>query len=76
MIPLGVKTCGETEFDIFEAKNASLIQGRLLCIEAKSSKMRFLPKNDPFWGKNVRESELGIYKIPSIQEKLYIDARI
>jgi ribosomal protein S3 len=25
---LGVKTCGESEFDIFEAKNVSLIQGR------------------------------------------------
>jgi hypothetical protein len=24
----GVKTCGESEFDIFEAKNTSLIQGR------------------------------------------------
>jgi hypothetical protein len=28
MTPLGVKTYGESEFDIFEAKNASLIQGR------------------------------------------------
>jgi hypothetical protein len=30
MTPLGVKTCGESEFDIFEAKNASLIQGRCI----------------------------------------------
>src|SRR3569623_1531827 len=36
--PLGVKTCGESEFDIFEAKNASMIQGRPVCIEAKSRK--------------------------------------
>ena len=39
--------------------------------------MRFLPKNDPFLGKNVRgESEFDIYKIPRIQEKLYIDEKI
>jgi hypothetical protein len=28
MTPLGVKTCGESEFEIFKAKNASLIQER------------------------------------------------
>jgi hypothetical protein len=28
MTPVGVKTWGESEFNIFEAKNASLIQGR------------------------------------------------
>jgi hypothetical protein len=28
MIPLGVKTCGESEFDIFEEKKLFLIQGR------------------------------------------------
>jgi hypothetical protein len=26
--PLEVKTCRESEFDIFEAQNASLVQGR------------------------------------------------
>jgi hypothetical protein len=28
MISIGIKTCGKFEFDIYEAKNASLIQGR------------------------------------------------
>jgi hypothetical protein len=28
MTPLGIKTCGESEFGIFEEKNAFLIQGR------------------------------------------------
>jgi hypothetical protein len=28
MTPLGVKTCEESEFDIFEAKKRFLIQGR------------------------------------------------
>jgi hypothetical protein len=28
--PLGVKTCGESKFDIFKAKNAFLIQGKLV----------------------------------------------
>jgi hypothetical protein len=51
MTPLGVKTCGESEFKIFEAKNTSLIQRRRMCIKAKSRKMRFSLKNDPFWDK-------------------------
>jgi hypothetical protein len=53
MTPLGVKTCGDTKFDIFEAKKPSLIQGRLYILKRKAAKMRFLPKNEPFWGKNA-----------------------
>jgi hypothetical protein len=37
MTPLGVKTCKESEFDIFEAKKRFLDSGKacVLCIEAK-----------------------------------------
>ena len=38
MTPLGVKICEESEFDIFEAKNASLIQGRPVYLSTKSQK--------------------------------------
>ena len=56
MIPLGVKTCEKFEFDIFEAKKRFPDSGKS-CIEAKSRKMQILPKNDPFWGKNVWEKK-------------------
>ena len=54
MTPLGVKTCGESEFDIFEAKKRFPDSGKACVLKRKVAKMRFLPKNDPFWGKNVR----------------------
>ena len=45
-------THGESEFDK-KRKNASLIQGSTCVLKQKVAKMRFLPKNDPFWGKHV-----------------------
>ena len=48
-----------------------------LYIERKVAKMRFLLRNDPFFGvKMCGESEFNIYKILRIQEKLFIDAKI
>jgi hypothetical protein len=44
-----------------------------LCIEAKSHKMRFSPKNEL---KMCEESEFGIYKISRVHGKLNIDAKI
>jgi hypothetical protein len=40
MIPLWVKTCGESEFDIFEAKKRFHDSGKACVIEAKSHKNR------------------------------------
>jgi hypothetical protein len=55
MTPLGVKTCGKFEFEIFEANS-----GKAHCVsKRKVAKMRFLPKNDPFWGKNVHKYSTG-----------------
>src|SRR4051812_21197336 len=54
MSPLVVKTCGKSEFDIFEAKNTSLIQGSL-CMEAKShifANFRFNIQTFPESGKH------------------------
>jgi hypothetical protein len=52
MILLGVKTCGEFEFDIFEAKKRFPDSGKAYCVlKRKVAKMRFLPKNDSFWVK-------------------------
>ena len=59
MIPLGIKTCGESEdfshgfpeFDIFEAKKRFPDSGNVYCVlKRKVAKMRFLPKNDPLLG--------------------------
>jgi hypothetical protein len=41
MTPLGVKTCGESEFEILETKNASLIQRRLVYLSEKSQNATF-----------------------------------
>ena len=58
MTPLGVKTCGESEFDIFEAKKRFPDSGKAYYVlKRKVAKMRLLPKNDSFWGKNVREKK-------------------
>ncbi len=55
MTPLGIKTCGESEFDIFEVKRRFPDSGKVYCVlKRKVAKMQFLPKNDPFCGKNVR----------------------
>jgi hypothetical protein len=46
MTPLGVETYGKSEFDIFEAKNTSLIQGRPVYLSKKSKnriQIAFLP---------------------------------
>jgi hypothetical protein len=60
MTPLAVKTCGESEFDIFKAKKRFSDSGKAYCVlKRKVAKMRFLPKNEK-----------------EIQEKLYIDAKI
>jgi hypothetical protein len=49
MAPLGVKTCAESEFDIFEAKKRFPDAGKVYCVlKRKVSKMRVLPKKDPF----------------------------
>ena len=45
MTPLGVKTCGESEFDIFEAKKRFPDSGKACVLKRKVAKMRFLPKN-------------------------------
>ena len=73
MTPLGVKTCGESKFDIFEAKKRFSDSGKVCVLKRKVTKMQFLPKNEV---KMCGESEFDIYKIPRIQEKLYIDAKI
>ena len=75
MTPLGVKICGESEFDIFETKkNDCLIQGRRIVYwSEKSKKCDFRLQTTK---KMCGESEFDIYKIPRIQEKLYIDAKI
>jgi hypothetical protein len=55
MIPLGVKICRESEFDISEAKKRFPDSGKMYCVlKRKVAKMQLLPKNDPFLGKNVR----------------------
>ena len=73
MISLGVKTCEESEVTFSKWKTLPWFREGVLCIWSEKIKMRFLLKSDPFWGKNVR----GIrQKIPMIQEKLYIDAKI
>ena len=74
MTPLRVKTCGESEFDIFEKRFTD--SGKASVLKRKVSKMRFMPKNDHFWDKMCGESEFDIDKILRIQEKLYIDAKI
>jgi hypothetical protein len=61
MTPPRVKTCGESEFEIFEAKKPRNEykkrfpdSGKFCVLKRKVAKMRFLPKNNHFWGKNVR----------------------
>ena len=80
--PLGVRSCDESKSDIFEAKKRFLDSGKAYCVLKR--KMKFLPKNDiyspyiltPFGVKICGKSEFDIYKIPRIQEKLYIDAKL
>ena len=57
MTPLGVKTFGESEFGIFDAKKRFPDSGKACVLKRKVAKMRFLPKNDPFWGKNVQRKK-------------------
>ena len=48
---LDVKTCGESEYDIFEAKKRFPDSGKAYCVlKRKVAKMRFLPKNNPLVG--------------------------
>ena len=54
MNPVGVKTLGESEFDISEAKQRFPDSEKACVLKRKVEKIAFLPKNDPFWGKNVR----------------------
>jgi hypothetical protein len=71
------KACGESELDIFEAKKRFPDSGKACYVlKRKVTKMRFLPKNDPFRVKMCGESEFDIYKIPRVQEKRYIGAKI
>jgi hypothetical protein len=67
-----VKTCGESEFDIFEANKHFPDSGKAYYV-LKRKTARILPKNDL---KMCGESEFDIDKIPWIQDKLYIDAKI
>jgi hypothetical protein len=46
MTSLGVKTCEESEFDIFEAKKRFLDSEKAYVLKRKVAKMRFLPKHD------------------------------
>src|SRR3569623_1356069 len=41
MIPLGVKTCGESEFDIFKAKKCFPDSEKVYVLKRKVAKMRF-----------------------------------
>jgi hypothetical protein len=45
MTPLGVKTCGKSKFDIFEAKKRFPDSGKAYVLQRKVTKMRFLSKN-------------------------------
>ena len=50
------KNMGESEFDIFEAKKFLHDSEKAYCVlKRKVANMRFLTKNDPFWGKNIQE---------------------
>jgi hypothetical protein len=73
--------CSKTPFTgdkCEQGKKRFLDSGKAYCVlKRKVAKMRFLDKNDHFWGKNVcGEFEFDIHKIFRIQEKLYIDAKI
>ena len=70
---LGVQTCRESEFEIFEAKKRFPDSKKVCVLKRKVAKMRFLPKNDL---KMCGKSEFDIYTISRIQEKLYIDTKI
>ena len=49
MTLLWIKTCGESEFDIFEAKKRFPDSGKEYCVlKRKVAKMRFLQKRRPF----------------------------
>ena len=49
--PLGVRTYGESEFDIFEVKKRFPDSKKAHCVlKRKVAKVLFLSKNDP-WGK-------------------------
>jgi hypothetical protein len=48
MTLLGVKTCRESEFDIFEAKKRFADSGKICVLKQKVAKMRFLPKKITF----------------------------
>ena len=70
MTPIGVKTCGESEFDIFEAKKRFSDSGKAYCVlMRKVAKMRFLPKNDPFGDKNVQNSSYSNWQNPKFSRK-------
>ena len=72
MTSLGIKHAG-TEFAIFEAKKRFPESGNAYCVLKRSRKNAIFVKNDE---KCVGEPEFDIHKIPRIQEKLYIDAKI
>jgi hypothetical protein len=70
------KTCGESEFDIFEAKKRFPDSGKACVLKRKSQKCDFCLKTTPVGVKICGEPEFDIYKIPWIQEKLCIDTKI
>src|SRR6185437_7217402 len=57
-----LKTCGKSEFDIFEAKKRFPDSKKACVLKRKVAKMRFLPENDLFWGKNVRERKSVVFR--------------
>jgi hypothetical protein len=60
MTLLEVEICGESEFDIFEAKKRFSDSGKAYYVLKRTvAKMRFLPKNDPFWGKSEQRILIG-----------------
>jgi hypothetical protein len=77
MTSLGVKTCGKSEFEIFEAKKRFPDSGNAYCVlKRKAAKKNFCLKTTPFGVKMCGKSVFDIYKFPRIQEKPYIDAKI
>ena len=76
MNPLGAKHVGNPNLTFSKRKKRFPDSGKACVLKRKVAKLRFLSKNDPFWGKMCEESEFDIYKIPRIQEKLYIDTKI
>ncbi len=58
--PLEIKTCGESKIDIFKTKKRCSDSGKEYVLKRKVAKMRFWPKNGPFWDKMCGKSEKNL----------------